>query len=259
MKPAIVADVGNTRIKWGHYPDFLPHATPAAKVASLPPDDPAAWERQVAEWQLAGPLSWAVSSVHPPRSDRLVEWARQRGDAVWVLDDWRHLPLAVRLERPEWVGIDRLLDAVAAKEWMQGRKDLQGVPAVIVDAGSAVTVDWLDETGAFCGGAIFPGLRLMAQALHAYTALLPLIEIRHAHPPLPGPSTPAAMEAGVYWAAAGGIKALADQMEEKSSRKPALFLTGGDGPLLHPALGSEFRLWPDMTLQGLRITAEVHL
>ncbi|MEK7734665.1 MAG: type III pantothenate kinase, partial [Pseudomonadota bacterium] len=51
---------------------------------------------------------------------------------------------------------------------------------LLVDAGSAVTVDYVDQDGAFCGGAILPGLRLMAKALHDYTALLPLIEVEDA-------------------------------------------------------------------------------
>jgi type III pantothenate kinase len=258
MKPALVADVGNTRIKWGHFPDPASHPVPGSPFAGLPPDDPAAWERQLEAWGLKGPQSWAICGVHPARRDRLAEWARGRGDAVWVLDDWRHLPLAVRLEHPERVGIDRLLDAVAAKDRLQSQPEDQGTPAVIVDAGSAVTVDWLDETGAFCGGAIFPGLRLMARALHEHTALLPLVEVKNPVPPLPGTSTPAAMAAGIFWAAAGGIQAAVDQLAGRSPEAPTLFLTGGDAALLQPALGPGYHFWPGMTLEGLRLTAEVH-
>jgi type III pantothenate kinase len=249
MKPSLVVDVGNSRIKWGLCQNGMPHA-------SLPPDDPAAWQRQLDDWQLIGPQQWAICGVHPLRRDRLIEWARQRGDTVWLLEGWRCLPLEVCLERPEWVGIDRLLDAVAAKDRLGKAAADRGRPAVIVDAGSAVTVDWLDETGAFAGGTIFPGLRLMAKSLHDYTALLPLIDVRHPAPPLPGPSTPAAMEAGMFWAVVGGIHALTNQMAAQASRAPVRFVTGGDAALLHPALGSDFILWPEMTLQGIRITAE---
>jgi type III pantothenate kinase len=256
MKPSIVVDVGNTRIKWGLCLDPTPHSVLSPQYSSLPPDDPAAWQRQLEQWQQTGPQSWAISGVQPQRRDRLVDWARQRGDAVRVLDDWQCLPLTVRLEHPEWVGIDRLLNAVAVKARLGETPQLQGKPAVIVDAGSAVTVDWLDETGAFAGGAIFPGLRLMARALRDYTALLPLIEVKQSTPRLPGKSTPEAQEAGVFWAAAGGIRALTDQLAARADATPALFVTGGDAALLRPALEAGFVLWPDMTLQGIRLTAE---
>ena len=249
MKPSIVVDVGNTRIKWGRFLD-------SAQMASLPPEDRAAWQKQLDQWKLQGPLSWAICGVHPRRRDYLADWARQRGDQVWMLEDWRCLPLTVRVEHPEWVGIDRLLNAVAAKAHLQQTPATQGKPAVIVDAGSAVTVDWLDETGAFGGGAIFPGLRLMANALHDYTALLPLIEVRPPVPRLPATSTPTAMEAGIYWAVVGGIRALTDQLAAHAGAMPALFVTGGDAALLKPALEAAVILWPDMTLHGIRLTAE---
>lgn len=249
MNPLLVVDVGNSRVKWGLCP--APDQAAPMPFASLPADDLTAWERQLSAWNLSGPLRWALSGVHPARCARLAEWARQRGDTVWVLEDWRDLPLEIRLERPDWVGIDRLLDAVAAK----GRGQ-PGTPAVIVDAGSAVTVDWLDESGAFAGGAIFPGPRLMAQALHDYTALLPLIQVSDANPELPGLSTPAAMEAGIFWAVAGGIRALTEQLTTRARTTPALYLTGGDAALLQPALDPKFIVWPTMTLEGLRLTAE---
>jgi type III pantothenate kinase len=239
--PDVVVDVGNSRIKWGRCAGGR-----VADTASLPADAPDAWEAQLALWGLAGPLSWAVTGVHPARRDVLAEWARRRRDAVEVVDDAR-LPLRVRVEHPQRVGIDRLLDAVAANS-----RRRPGVPAVVVDAGSAVTVDWVDPDGAFAGGAILPGLRLMAVALHEHTALLPLVEVT-AIPPLPGTSTPAALAAGVFWAVAGGVRALVERLAAQAGARPDVFLTGGDGPLLHPALGPDVQPWPAMTLEGIRL------
>jgi type III pantothenate kinase len=251
MKSTLVVDVGNSRIKWGWCREGM-----VSQSVSLPPDDPTAWQAQLEHWQLAGPLTWAVSSVNPSHCDRLASWCRQRGDTVVVLEDWRRLPLEIPLEHPEGVGMDRLLDAVAARDRLRTPAGGVKSPAVLVDAGSAVTVDWLDETGAFRGGAIFPGLRLMTKSLHDYTALLPLIELWNPAPTVPGPSTPAAMEAGVLWAVVGGIKTLAEQLTAQARTPPALFLTGGDAALLHPGLGPAFILWPTMTLQGICIAAE---
>jgi type III pantothenate kinase len=245
MNPSLVADVGNSRIKWGR-------CQPGRVVesVSLPPDDPGAWHQQLDAWGLAGSRRAVVSGVHPRRRDLLVEWLRDQVVAVNVLDSSRQLPLVVHVEVPDHVGIDRLLKAVAAN----GRRQPE-VPAVLVDAGTAVTVDWLDVAGAYCGGSIFPGLRLMARALSDHTALLPLVDVRDADLALPATSTPAAIAAGVYWAAVGGIRALVSRLTP-AGVTPQVYLTGGDSGLLAPALPAEFVLWPDMTLEGMRRSAE---
>jgi type III pantothenate kinase len=150
--------------------------------------------------------------------------------------------------------MDRLLNAVAAKSRIQ-----REAPIILVDAGSAVTVDWVDETGTFRGGAIFPGFALMAKALHDYTAQLPDIGVP-ARPAraLPGTNTREAIEAGVFWAVAGGVQALIRQLEaaERAGPRPAVFLTGGDASLLAEVLESSVHIWPEMTLEGIRLAAE---
>jgi type III pantothenate kinase len=244
MKPAVVVDIGNTRIKWGRC-----STDAVVAVASLPPHDPQAWEEQMHAWGLSSPVAWVVTSVQPLRCARLVEWLRQRGQSVCMIEAARQLPLRILVEHPDWVGIDRLLNAVAANSHRQSRE-----PSIIVDAGSAVTVDLVDRDGAFRGGAILPGLRLMAQALHEHTALLPLIDIPREVPLLPGTSTPSAMAAGVFWAVAGGIKALFEEyLDEWEDAQ--FFLTGGDAPFLKEAVDAPV-IWPEMTLEGIRLTAE---
>ncbi len=248
MKVDVVVDVGNTRIKWGRCVD-----EGVVEGASVSPDNPQDWLRQINDWQLQQPMSWAVCGVHPARRDRFVEWLDKRGDHILLIDDYRQLPLKILVDHPDRVGIDRLLNAVAAKIG-----SLRFDAIIIVDAGSAVTVDLLDGTGAFCGGAIFPGFRLMAQALHDHTALLPVVEIREPNPPLPAKYTEAAIRAGVFWAVAGGIKALVRQLTARSKihRQPELYITGGDAELLLPVLETEFQHIPQLTLEGIRLTAE---
>jgi type III pantothenate kinase len=246
MKPTLVADIGNSRIKWGRCRDGRVDV-----AVSLTADEPASWQSQLESWGIAGVHVWALSGVHPRNRDRLADWLRERHDRVEVIDSARQLPLRVVLEHPDRVGIDRLLNAVAAQT-----RRRPGTPAVLVDAGSAVTVDWLDESGAFCGGSIFPGLRLMAQALHDQTALLPLVKMDKTSPPVPGRSTVADIEAGVYWAAVGGIKTLIDQLKTHTTKDPQVFFTGGDAPLLAGSLDPTVETWPNMTLEGLRLAAE---
>jgi type III pantothenate kinase len=253
MKTSVVVDVGNTRIKWG-----LATSDGLTAAAALPAEDPAAWQSLLDCWQVNGSLHWIIAGVHPKRCGELVEWVRGQKQQVTLLEDWRRLPLTIRLEHPERVGIDRLLSAVAANH-----RRSADTPAVIVGAGTAVTVDWLDGDGVFRGGSIFPGLHLMARTLHEHTALLPLVDVPTAPPPLPGTSTPAAIQAGVFWSVVGGVGALINRFAALESRPPQVFLTGGDASLLMQALPSANLsspttpvLWPWMTLEGIRLTAE---
>jgi type III pantothenate kinase len=271
MIPDVVVDVGNTRIKWGRCSQDGP---PLRDGTSLPADDSDAWQRQIAAWGLPSGATWVVSGVHPARRDRLVEWLRRRGDHVQVVDSPEQLPLRVLLDEPQNVGIDRLLSAVGVN-YHRGQLarlpglDLQGVPAVIVTAGTAVTVDLVGESGAFRGGAILPGFHMMARALHDHTALLPLINPFEGGgiPELPGTSTRAAMRAGVFWAVVGGVRALIERYAEGAGQLPDVWITGGDyhrvasalgalGGPGKPDLGLHVTSTPNLTLLGLRLAAE---
>lgn len=249
MKPDVVVDIGNTLTKWGRC-----EGSAVADKALLPHTDSAAWHKQLNTWSLQRSLSWVVSGVQPNARDALVAWLKQRGDAVLVIEKACQLPVRALVDNPDWVGIDRLLNAVAVNT-----RRAAGVPAVIVGAGTAITVDWVNATGDFCGGAILPGIRMMTRALHDYTALLPLIEVQTAAPQVPANSTLGAMEAGVFWAAAGGVAVTIQQMFAVT-REATIFLTGGDAHLLEATLRRllpvEVVPWPLLTLEGVRVTAE---
>jgi len=253
MKPNVVADIGNTRIKWGLCVDGR-----VGKMTRLPADDPEGWKKQAETWKLATGLDWVLASVQRQTLQRHSEWVQSRGDTVRVLMSWKDLNVQVRLDEPGRVGLDRLLNVLAAKNRVK-----RPLPILIVDAGSAVTVDHVNMTGAFVGGVIFPGCRLMAKALHDYTDALPEVNIDRVNPPMPGNSTVGAIQAGVFWAVAGGIKAVLRQMSVRARsgswrglENPVVFLTGGDAELLAPVLDSWVILWPEMTLEGIRIAAE---
>ena len=129
--------------------------------------------------------------------------------------------------------------------------------AVVVDVGTAVTVDYLDEQGVFHGGAILPGITMSARALHEFTDLLPLIEPGDlADPPRPlGRDTVAAMKSGLYWGTLGAIRELAARMGSGSGQPAEVFLTGGAGEPLAALLGDAARCVPELTLGGIALTA----
>jgi type III pantothenate kinase len=244
MTPDVVVDVGNSQIKWGRCAEHQ-----IVRTGTLSPEDSLDWGRQQREWELEGRKHWAITGVHPQRCTCFVEWLEERGQEPLVLNDPAQLPLRVGLPHPERVGLDRLLDALAANSRRPAHTS-----AVIVDAGSAVTVDLVDQEGVFRGGVIFPGFRLMSLALHHHTALLPLVEMPDQAPPLVGTSTTAAIRSGIFRAVAGGIRQALEEMREVGP--VVVFLTGGDGRVLHPVLGEEVMYWPEMTLEGIRLAAE---
>ncbi len=243
MEPQVVVDVGNTQMKWGRC--AMEGVTHVVRLAS---NDPEAWDRQRDVWDLPSRSTWVVSGVHPKNRDRFSTWLDQQGEQVRVLRDPEEIPIRTHLEHPEYVGIDRLLDAVAANARRRPK-----TPAAMIDAGSAVTVDFLDGEGVFAGGAIFPGFGLMAKSLNDYTALLPLVKVE-TPPSNIGTDTLMAMRVGIFWTIVGGIERLLRLYRHQQETDIDVFLTGGDGQLLATRLDEQFQLWPEMTLEGIRLS-----
>jgi type III pantothenate kinase len=264
MKPNVVVDIGNTRLKWGLVDPEQSFLLSAESLA----DDPVNWQRRLDAWlawpcyqRRSGPLQWVVASVNPGRTERLRAWVEARGDQFFHLRSAAQLSLRVGLEHPDKAGIDRLLNAVAASRVVPA-----GRGAVLIDAGSAVTVDWLDEEHVFRGGCIFPGLDLMAEALHRYTALLPRVSVESPIPPLPAGATVPAMQVGLFLAVSGGIREAVRLYAEQARVPPRVFFSGGQAPLLARGMGLEegsgpvpwndWELWPQQTLAGILYAAE---
>ena len=149
------------------------------------------------------------------------------------------------------MGIDRLLNAVAANHIRPDK-----TPAVIIDCGTATTVDYISAAGAFAGGAILPGFELSARALHQYTARLPLIDVAtlgHSPPNPLGHNTAAAIQSGLFWGQLGAVRELITRLSDDTV-SPLILLTGGGGSLLQPYI-SEAIYEPHLSLQGLSLTA----
>lgn len=244
MLANFVIDVGNTRVKWGYCQQDT-----ITRVASLPPDSPTDWQNQLADWQVNQPSQWVIAGVHPQRVQTLSAWLTDTGHAVQLLESPDQLPLEVKLERPEHAGLDRLLNAVAANAIRPADH-----AALLIDAGSAVTVDLVDSQGAFRGGAITPGVRLMTEALHSYTALLPRVTIE-SPPSHIGHNTIDAMKSGIFWSIIGGIEKLIELHTILVDAPLSVYLTGGDAALLATHLPEQCQVWPEMTLEGIRLSA----
>jgi type III pantothenate kinase len=252
--PLFAVDVGNNRIKLGWFASGGDPGLPAPKrtltlaggadLALLEP-----WLEETGSPEAA----WWIGSVNRPAASRLIDSLRERRPAARVvLLAAGDLPLEVALERPDMVGVDRLLDAVAANALRRS-----GRPAVVVDVGTAITVDLVSADGVFQGGAILPGIGMSARALHEFTDLLPLVEEDElvAPPPPVGPATDAAMRSGLFWGAVGSIRELVARLGQRAGAPPQVFLTGGAGPVVADLLGPDAAHVPHLTLAGIALAA----
>jgi type III pantothenate kinase len=157
------------------------------------------------------------------------------------------LPFVLKIRRPETVGPDRLCAAAAVA--CSGAGD-----AVIVDAGTAVTVDLL-EGGELVGGSIMPGIDMMLGSLSDGTSALPRIrqemieEGLWTHPP--GDDTESAILSGVYTVFRSGAAELVRLSMERARGELPVYLTGGGAGLLEDVLLPRPILSPDLVLDGL--------
>ncbi len=163
-----------------------------------------------------------------------------------------HIPISTALLRPDRTGPDRLLAAWAAAS-------LHGTPVIIVDLGTATTVDAVDGDGFFLGGAIMPGLGLSADALAEGTARLPRVELD-----LPaeavGTDTATALQSGIVIGHVGAVRELALRMHAhlapagSAPDQPAtrVIITGG-----HAAASWAERAWREAAGPGLPPIADV--
>ncbi|MEO5884390.1 MAG: type III pantothenate kinase, partial [Candidatus Limnocylindrales bacterium] len=117
------------------------------------------------------------------------------------------VPIAVRVDRPSEVGADRLVNALAAAR-------LYGTPAVVVDFGTATTLDCVAADGAYVGGAIAPGLELGLEALAARTAKLPRVELRTPDRAI-GRDTVSAIRSGTIFGYVGLATALLTRVRQE--------------------------------------------
>jgi type III pantothenate kinase len=246
--PLIAACLGNTRIQLGETRGDAPSGMPCwRQLAGL--NTRTFDTKSLGDWVSDRTRRWCVASVHRPSERRLADWVRQActGDEYHLLtvDD---LPLRVEVEFPDRVGMDRLVAAVAVNRIRDARR-----PAIVVDAGTATTVDAISADGVFRSGVILPGFGLIAQMLADETDLLPLVDTGFpgGPPNVVGRSTEAAIRSGLFWGGVGAIRELVTRFSEVLGARPQLYVTGGDARLLAGQVDEQAQFVPDLVLAGI--------
>ncbi len=254
----LVVDVGNTQTHLGVFRgDELLHDWRFATVRESTADELGSRLRNLLALRDldfrdldASILSSTVPQLRP-------EWAemaeRYLGHEMPVVGPGVRTGMPIRMDNPREVGADRLVNALAVQR-------LYGTPAVVVDFGTATTLDCVALDGAYVGGAIAPGLELGLEALAVRTAKLPRIELRAPDRAI-GRDTIGAMQAGTifgYQALAAGLLARVRRelagLEGVEPGAVHAILTGGlsAAPWAAALEGIE-AIDPDLTLKGLAI------
>ena len=253
----LCVDIGNSRIKLALVQGILvDQSTPNSTMALA--DRESSWSKLDAwlnDFALAhNSISCSIASVHNSSCREFVQRMQERDDiATTRVLSWEDFPMKVAVDHPEGVGVDRLAAALAARDLND-----KGRAAIVVDLGTAITIDLVSTEGAFEGGAILPGIELAAKALQTSTDALPRVDVSHGTGPIvmPGKSTEAAIAAGLHWGTIGSIREIVRQLGEGQDPEPAVFVTGGASPSLAPELEPSVRHEEHLVLRGVALAAE---
>ena len=210
----LAVDIGNTRMKWALFEgDRMVKADVAERDADGHCDLCGLWQQMGVTVDRA-----MVCATGKLNLDKLVLGTER----VEVLSCGTPMPIALDYATPATLGPDRIAAACGARKMCEGRG------CVIVDAGTCITVDYLDADGVFRGGAILPGVEMKFRALHTFTAKLPLYtDVDFRQEPVTGRSTQESMEAGVLTATRFAVEGFVSYYREKEP-DTAVLLTGGD-------------------------------
>lgn len=260
----LLIDIGNTNLRWATWasPPTVPPTMPQAEPklgevitlrhhGALPIDLLAAWERlepprqvlvgNVGGNELAARLTRAVASL----------WGLTPAFAATQSEG---LGVRIAYAEPARLGVDRWLALIAAHRHAPG-------PALIVDAGTAITYDLLLADGQHLGGLILPGVRMLREALRAGTRIPPWKDqAEQESDPRPdakpwAADTAAAIAGASLQAPAALAERLWKRLREQARSEPQLLLTGGDAERLAPLLDAPVRILPALVLQGLALLA----
>ncbi|MGR9071871.1 MAG: type III pantothenate kinase [Gammaproteobacteria bacterium] len=243
----LLIDIGNTRIKWG-----IENEGRISAEKPIPHEDLFATRRLHGIWkEIHRPDCVALSSVAGSAKTKDVI------GAVFTL--WPEIKLVVAKSQneahgvkngyacPEKLGVDRWMALLAVRKHYR-------LPAVVVDCGTAITLDILDENGTHRGGLIIPGLQLMKRALNQGTHLLEINERNY----FVGIAdcTEAAIHSGILYSISGMIERSLLSFKHESAEEISLVLTGGDAEHVSAQLTSNCSVDSFLVLKGLSVYLE---
>lgn len=250
----LAVDVGNSSTKVGYFRESSSlEPTWVARIS-----DEASPPATLIEALPNRSVRWLVASVHRERIAKLSNWvARHRSIDKFESLTYRSFPIQIETKDPASVGLDRLASAAAANQLRSKEQ-----AAIVIDSGTAITVDLLSKNGAYQGGAILPGVRMVARALATGADLLPLIENGEGegqpNPSLPvlvGKDTAECIRSGLFWGTLGAVREITSGIRQTLDHEPAIFITGGETKPFQAWQEPSLQFVPHLVLAGIALTA----
>jgi type III pantothenate kinase len=187
-----------------------------------------------------------VASVVPSADARVHRFLKRTFGIEPIFANHKNAGMRVRGYNARQLGADRLVAAVGACE-------RYGAPAIVIDAGTAITIDLVNRKGEFAGGAIVPGLGTATDSLERAAEKIPLVKLKPSCS-VKGKDTRSAINSGIVHGYAGMVDHLVREMSRDS--KALVVATGGDAKLLRSVCRTIDRVHPNLVLEGLRIIWE---
>ena len=247
----LVVNVGNSRTQFGQFVGTDLRRQMHLDNTAVPP-----LVQQAVQWweQTDEPKSLLMASVNGEVAEPLDAALRdQLSVEIYHVGEDVPVPIGRCLDPETIIGVDRLLNAVAA--W-----DRIHQACIIVDTGTAITVDFVDGDGTFHGGAIIPGAMMQLAALHAGTSNLPELQfIAPDDSDVFGRSTSQAMLKGVFHGIRGAVQRLVEQYATQYGAFPQIVATGGDAETLFKGDELINDIVPELAMLGIAAAAQLAL
>jgi type III pantothenate kinase len=263
----LVIDCGNTNTVFAVYDDQTGNAMGVWRTATAPgrtADEYAVWLIQLLALNGVDRKdidAVVLATVVPATLFNLKTLCRKHFqiDPIVVGEPGVELGLEVRLDRPEEVGADRLVNAIAAHK-------IYGGPLIVVDFGTATTFDVVEADGGYAGGIIAPGINLSLDALYMAAAQLPKIAIKppetrsgdNSPVPVIGKNTRQAMHSGIFWGYVSMIEGLVARIRQETGIPMTVIGTGGLAALFSDWTSAIDLVDDDLTLAGLRYVHQMN-
>jgi type III pantothenate kinase len=239
MEYKLVIDIGNTRTKIAVFEgDLIRELHPAKKNIS------AIITRIIKK--LGIPAGCIVSHVQLERSEILTALHPVPESSVVFIRPGLKLPIKVLYKTPETLGNDRLANACGAWKLNPGKNSL------VIDMGTCIKYDFVNQDGEYPGGSISPGLAMRYKALSRFTGQLPYFKPVEEFPQLTGQSTEGAMRSGVENGILEEVNGILCRYQELADQTH-IILTGGDHSKFADQLKSPIFVAPNLTLTGLKV------
>jgi type III pantothenate kinase len=254
----VAIDIGNTNIGVGLFlnsEEQFVKSLPGEATTELTELLKSTWEMiPVAKRSKEGKRDGVivVSSVKPEWTKHVRDIAKQTlGENILLVGKDVPFPMELSVTEPETVGTDRVLAASAAYAVVE-----QAV--AVADFGTAVTIDLVDDRGVFCGGVIFPGFEMSANALHNHTAQLPKVTVKKPKWPF-GKTTPDAINAGLYYSAVSALQEIVRRYAETLGAWPQTIITGSGANLIKDDCDFVDNYVPNLVIKGIALAYQKYI